>query len=161
MKKTIYLASAALALISLASCSGNKSCNGEKCNKVDDMLYTGVLPAADCDGIRYTLKLDYDDDKNNLEGDYNLVETYLQADTVNKVNGINGDISFKSEGDFTVVEQNGKKYLKLVKDAKDSNPQATPDFYFEVSSDSTLTMVNSQLEAAPDTLLNYTLKLVK
>lgn len=159
MKKSIYLAAAAFAMIGLASCSG-KSCEGGKCEKVDDQVYTGVVPAADGPGIRYTLKLDYEDDKNNMEGDYDLVETYLEADTV-ATNGVKDNVSFKSEGDFTVVDQNGKKYLKLVKDAKDSNPQAASDLYFEVSSDSTLTMVNSQLEPAVSDSLNYTLKLVK
>ncbi|MDE7181083.1 MAG: copper resistance protein NlpE [Muribaculaceae bacterium] len=158
MKKAIYLAAAAFAMVGFASC--NHKCDGGKCSKVADQMYTGVVPAADGPGVRYTLKLDYEDDENNLAGDYDLVETYLEADTV-AVNGIKDNVSFKSEGDFSVVEQNGKKYLKLVKDAKDSNPQAVSDLYFEVSSDSTLTMVNSELQPAVDSTLNYTLKLVK
>lgn len=127
---------------------------------MEDQMYTGVLPAADGPGIRYTLKVDYDDDKNNMAGDYDLIETYLAADSV-APNGVKDNVSYKSEGDFTVVDQNGKKYLKLVKDAKDSHPQASSDLYFEVSSDSTLTMVNAQLEPAVSDSLNYTLKLVK
>ncbi len=158
MKKTVSLAAAAFAVLALASC-GNKSCD-QKCEKVDDVAYTGVLPAADAAGIRYNLKLDYEDDKNNMEGDYDLVETYLVADSV-ATGGVKDGASYKSEGDFTVVEKNGKKYLKLVKDAKDSNPNASDNLYFEVSSDSTLTMVNAELEPAVSDSLNYTLKIVK
>lgn len=160
MKKPVYLAAAALAMFAMASCSGNKSCNGGSCSKVEDQTYTGIVPAADGPGVRYTLKLDYEDDKNNMEGDYDLVETYLEADSV-ATNGVKDNVSFKSEGDFTVVEQNGKKYLKLVKDAKDSNPQAAANLYFEVTNDSTITMVNAQLEPAVSDSLNYSLKLVK
>lgn len=160
MRKPFYLAAAAVAMFAMASCSGNKSCEGGSCSKMEDQMYTGVLPAADGPGIRYTLKVDYDDDKNNMAGDYDLIETYLAADSV-APNGVKDNVSYKSEGDFTVVDQNGKKYLKLVKDAKDSHPQASSDLYFEVSSDSTLTMVNAQLEPAVSDSLNYTLKLVK
>lgn len=162
MKKSIIFAAATVAMMSLAACNG-KNCSDGKCdNKAfdDDQMYTGVVPAADGPGVRYTLKLDYEDDKNNMAGDYDLVETYLEADSV-AVNGVKDNVSYKSEGDFTVVDQNGKKYLKLVKDAKDSNPQAVADLYFEVSSDSTLTMVNAQFEPAANPDLNYTLKLVK
>lgn len=164
MKKGFYMAAAVAAMLGMAACSGNKcpgnSCANGACADLDDLTYTGVLPAADGPGIRYTLKLDYDDDKKNLEGDYDLVETYLEADSTS-VNGIKDNVSLKSEGDFTVVEQNGKKYLKLVKDVKDSNPNAASALYFEVASDSTLTMVNAELQPAVSDSLNYTLKLVK
>lgn len=161
MKKTLFMATAAVAMLGLAACSGNKDCSGKACTPdLEDMTYTGVLPAADCDGIRYTVKLDYDHDKKNMEGDYNLVETYLEADTTS-TNGVRDNISFRSEGDFTVMEQNGKKYLKLVKDNKDSNPQATDMLYFLIENDSTLTMVNSDLQVAPTDSLNYSLRLVK
>lgn len=159
MKKSMYLAAAAIAMIGLASCN-SKDCKGGKCEKIEDQTYTGILPAADCPGIQYTLKLDYEDDKNNMEGDYDLVETYLEADSVAS-SGVKNGKSFTSEGDFTVVEQNGKKYLKLVKDAKDSSADATASLNFEVTNDSTLTMVNAQLEPAVSDSLNYTLKLVK
>ena len=157
MKKFFLLAVAAVALPGLASCSKGdckSNCDAPK----DDMTYTGVVPAADGPGVRYTLTVDYDHD--GLKGDYDLVETYLEADTTS-VNGIKDNVSFKSEGDFTVTEKDGKKYLKLVKDAKDSNANASDALFFEVGADNaTLTMVNSDLEAAVMPEL-YTLTLVK
>lgn len=165
MKKIIYMAGAALALMSMSACSGNgggSTCSDGKCDSKckEDMLYTGVLPAADAPGVRYALTLDYDDDKGCKEGDYDLVETYLTADSTS-VAGVADGVTYKSEGDFTVFEKNGKKYIKLVKDAKDSNPNASDNLYFELSSDSTLTMVNSSLEPSVNTELNYTLTLAK
>lgn len=158
MKKLVYFAAVAVSMISMASCSGNK-CGDGKCAERPDEVYSGILPAADADGISYTLKLDYDDDKGNKEGDYDLNETVLTADST----GFNHKATYLSEGDFTVMEKDGKKYIKLVKDAKESNASAASTLTFLVSSDSTLTMVNDQtLEAAPDSVgLNYTLKLTK
>ncbi len=158
MKKMIYFAAAAMSVLSLAACSGNK-CGDGKCADRPDEIYSGVLPAADADGISYTLKLDYDDDKGNQAGDYDLNETVLTADST----GFQHKATYLSEGDFTVMEKDGKKYIKLVKDAKESNASAANSLTFLVSSDSTLTMVNEQtLEAAPDSVgMNYTLKLTK
>lgn len=149
-----------LAALGLTACNNTDKCCGNSCkDKMDeDQLFTGVLPAADSEGIRYQLKLDYD--HNFSKGDYDLVETYLVADST-AVTGVADKVSYKSEGDFTVVEQNGKKYLKLLKDIKDSHANAASNLYFEVSSDSTLTMVNADLQPAADKNLNYTLKLVK
>ena len=43
--------------------------------------YSGILPAADCAGIRYTLTFDYPDGNNAATaGTYTLDETYLDAD---------------------------------------------------------------------------------
>ncbi len=154
----MILAAVGAALLSLSAC-GDK-CPGGAC-KADkpDQTFTGVVPSADGPGIRYTLKLDYDDDHANMEGDYDLVETYLEADTTN-VNGIRDNISYRSEGDFSIVEQGGKKYIKLVKDAKDSNPQAVATLNFEVASDSTLVMVDDALQPAINPAM-YTLSLVR
>ncbi|MDE5812608.1 MAG: copper resistance protein NlpE N-terminal domain-containing protein, partial [Muribaculaceae bacterium] len=146
MKKAILFVTAALAMVGMVACSSNDcskgSCDKAKCD--NDQIYTGILPAADCDGIRYSLKLDYDD--NGQKGDYDLIEVYLESDTTT-VTGIKDSVAYKSEGDFTVVEKDGKKYLKLVKDAKDSNAQASDELYFEVG-EGTITMVNSDYEAA-------------
>lgn len=170
MKKSFYLAAAALAMMSMAACSGNntnKSCDGDgSCkSKCKDQVYTGVLPAADAAGVRYTLTLDYDDDHNYTDGDYDLIETYLLTDSVSATGYKDGQ-SFKSEGDFTVMkgsgENEGKTYLKLVQDAKDSakGSNAGP-MYFLVESDSTVVMVDSDLQTSVNPDLNYTLKLVK
>lgn len=119
-----------------------------------DEVYTGVIPAADCDGIRYTLTLDYDDDAK--DGDYKLVETYIQADSTSAI-GYSDVKTFASEGDFTVNKKGDKTYLKLVKDQKDSQAgSAETPIYFVIDSDSTITMTNADLEipATP----GYTLK---
>ena len=158
MKKVIYLSAAALSMLSMAACSGNK-CGGGKCAERPDEVYTGVIPMADADGMSLTLKLDYDDDKGNKEGDYNLSEQVLETDSVS-ASGVNVKSTFMSEGDFKIIDRDGKKYVKLSIDRKDSAPEASP-YTFLISSDSTLTMVNDNtFEAAPDTVgLNYTLKL--
>ncbi len=166
MKKAIYMVAAGLSLMSMAACSGNKTCNGDKsCGSGADgdkkELYTGVLPAADTDGVRYTLSLEYDDDKNYTDGDYDLIETYLKADTT-ATTGYTDGKSFKSEGDFTVEKKDGKSYLKLVQDVKDSDAGSNVGpMYFLVESDSTLVMVNSDLQVSETPGLNYTLKLSK
>ncbi|MDE6717408.1 MAG: copper resistance protein NlpE [Muribaculaceae bacterium] len=159
MKKIFYFAALGLSMVAMAACSGNKCSKDGGCVERPDEVYSGLLPAADCEGIRYTLKVDYEDDKNNMAGDYDLTEIYIMADSTSAT-GVKDGPSYKSEGDFTVVEKDGKKYLKLVKDAKDSNPGAASDLNFLVSSDSTLTMVNADLEE-PATPLLYTLKIVK
>ncbi|MDE5808515.1 MAG: hypothetical protein K2H76_10400, partial [Muribaculaceae bacterium] len=110
----------------------------------------------------YTLKLDYDDDKGNKEGDYDLTEQVLVGDSTSAT-GFKPQATYTSEGDFTVMEKDGKQYLKLVKDANDSNASASATLTFLVASDSTLVMVNDQtFEAPADSLaMNYTLKLNK
>ncbi|MBD5212749.1 MAG: copper resistance protein NlpE [Bacteroidales bacterium] len=158
MKKTFLMATAGLALISLAACS-NKSCDNGSCSngKGDrNEVFTGVLPAADCDGIRYTLHLDYDD--NGKDGDYKLVETYLRQDSTGMA-GIKDIASFASEGDFVVSQDNGKTIIKLVKDQKDSGAGSveTP-IYFIANGDSTLTLTNDSLKVPDTPGLNYTLR---
>ncbi len=161
MKKSILLATAAFAVLAMSACSGEKSCKGEACAKDGgkDVVYTGVMPAADCDGVRYTLHLDYDDEMT--DGDYKLVETYIQADTLSAT-GYKDLKTFASEGDFTVNKQDGKTYLKLEKDAKDSSALSidTP-LYFVIDSDSTITMTNSSLETSSLPGMNYTLKIAE
>lgn len=156
MKKTILFAAAGMALLTFAACSGNCTKDGS-CHKSDiDEVYTGVLPAADTDGVRYTLTLDYDDDAN--DGDYKLVETYMQADTT-AVTGYSDVKTFTSEGDFKVIKKGDKTYIKLIKDQKDSQAGSvdTP-IYFVVDSDSTITMTNDQFEVSTTPGMNYTLK---
>ncbi|MBD5281068.1 MAG: copper resistance protein NlpE [Bacteroides sp.] len=159
MKKIIYVAAAALSMMSMAACNGNQKASGDAQKAGDKLeIYTGVLPAADCDGIRYALQLKYDDDHNYTDGDYDLLETYLVSDSV----GNRDDKSFKSEGDFSVMEKNGNKYLKLVQDRDDSQQgSADSPMYFLVESDSTIVMVNSDLQKSDAPGLNYTLKLSK
>lgn len=166
MKKSIYMLAAGLSMLTMAACSGNKTCNGDKsCGGCADgdkkELYTGVVPAADTDGVRYMLSLEFDDDHNYNKGDYDLIETYLKADTTATTGYADGK-SFKSEGDFTVMQKDGKSYLKLVQDVKDSEKGSNAGpIYFLVESDSTIVMVNSDLQVSENPDLNYTLKLSK
>lgn len=156
MKKALYMA-AAVALLGMSACTG-ASCDSKSCKADDDKVYTGVVPAADCDGVRYTLKLDYDDDHNYTDGDYDLVQTYIAADSTSAL-GYKDIRTVKSEGDFTVIKtKDGKTGLKLVEEVRRGQQGET--MYFVVDSDSTLTMTNSDFETAASGL-NYTLKLAR
>lgn len=157
MKKTIMFMAAGLSMLGMAACSGHgKSCNGNACAKGDKTeVFTGIIPAADADGFRYTLTLEFDDD--DKDGDYRLVETVVSSDST-AVGGYKDLQSFASEGDFYIKQKDGKTYYELKKDQKDSQPGSleTPA-YFLVDSDSTITMVNAQLEPSQTPGLNYTL----
>lgn len=162
MKKA-FLSLAALALVAVGAVSCQSKCDkaaGVMNNSDDDVAYTGLIPAADALGVRYTLLLDYDD--NNTKGDYDLIETYVMADTLS-ASGLKDADSFKSEGDFTVGKtQDGKSYLKLVQDLKDSSAgSAAGPLYFLVDSDSTLTLVGEDLQPSVTPGMNYTLNKVK
>lgn len=146
------LATAAVAMMA-ASCSGNKAkCDDAQCaateQKSEEVVYAGLLPAADAAGVQYILKLDYSDAKDSVKGDYDLYEVYLVADSEG---ALKDGVDVTTDGDFSGFEKDGKKYLKL---------EGTTPVYFLVDSDSTITLVNSELEPAA-TDLNYTLNVVK
>lgn len=152
----------AVAVMMAASCSGNSNkcntCDGDKCAaEVEDKteVFSGVLPAADAAGVRYTLKLEYDNTKDSVKGDYDLQEVYLVAENGTEV--LKDSVQVKSDGDFAGFEKDGKKYLCLTDDDKTSSAP----LYFLVDSDSTITLVNSELEPSATPDLNYTLKIVK
>lgn len=151
MKKLFLMAVAAIAVLGMASCAGKQAATETTeeaaTTTVDKAAYTGILPAADCDGIWYTLQLN--------DGKYDMIETYFALDTTATV-GISEIVSVKSEGSYETVDNNGASYLKLTPDVKDSAAQAL----FFLAGDSTITMVNAELEA-PATPDYYTLKEVK
>lgn len=158
----MFMTASAVALMMLGACSGNcKHSDGHGCKAEDEkVVYTGVLPGADVDQVRYTLTLDYDDHKTT-EGDYDLVETYQQADSV-AAGGMKDVKNVRSEGDFRVINKENNKYIRLVPDMKDSDAAAnSSDVYFLVENDSTLTLVNSNLEKSENAGLNYTLTRMK
>ena len=157
MKKTLLgIALAAAAMCAMTSCEGGRADHRRADGDRKD-VYTGVLPAADCAGIRYTLKLDYDDDHNYTDGDYDLVETYLVADTLARLD-YRDSVSYKSKGDFSVAtDPRGGKYLELVPDRRFRQADKR---YFLVSSDSTLTLTTRDL-TLPESGLDYTLKIVR
>lgn len=166
MKKTFYFAAVALAAMSIASCSGSqKSGEVKEDVRAQKEVYSGILPSADTDGIKYTLKLDYSNDSTFNSGVYDLDETYLKADSTS-ASGYKDLESFKTKGDFTVMQGEGanagKSFLKLVEEKKSETDTVAPaPIYFLVESDSTIVMVNADLEPAVNSGLNYTLKLEK
>lgn len=149
-KKLIF--AALLAFGALASCSTDKgrTCDSKKCDgRVE--TYQGILPAADADGIRYVLTLEYD---SADDGDYHLTQQYLDGnDKVIR--------SYESEGDFTVmkVRPNGEEgeFLKLEPDHSSQAADKSADvLYFMRDSDTALTLVGADLQRATSGL-NYTI----
>lgn len=163
MKKTVIAAAAAMSVMAMMVSCGNKSCNGgNACTDGDKdkvEVYTGLTPGADVENIRYTLKLEYDHDDNYREGDYELLEQYCNADST-AVGGYKDVKSFTSEGDFTVMDKDGKKLLKLVQDVKDSQPGSSAQMYLIVVNDSTLALTNNALDSLTVSD-NYLLHLAK
>lgn len=147
----LYLAAAAAVLAS-GACTQKQTTVTTDTNtdSGSDKVYTGVLPAADAEGVRYTVLLDYDDVDNT--GDYEMVQTYFMTDSTGTVNDL---ASYVSEGDFTVNSNaNGQKYLKFSGDGDG-------EMFFLVDSDSTITMTDANLTPSETPGLNYTLKAAK
>ncbi len=171
MKKTLIIGLAALAALGFTACN----CNGKadstcdktaKCSKADkEVLYSGILPAADAQGTVYTLKLEFDSEHNGTEGDYALVETTLASDTT-VVSGLKEVATSYTKGDFRKeskqVEGATVDYIRLIPDAEDALGDASASsLYFLVNEDESLTMVNASLEKSVSPELNYTLTVVK
>lgn len=163
MKKSFLMGGAALLMLAMASCAnGENGCNGKACGdkgckgKADkESVYMGLLPAADCAGVLYSLQLDYDQKDN--DGDYDLIEIYVEEDSTSTL-GYKEIRTFTSEGNFTVEKKADKTYLKLIKDVKDSQSgSADTPIYLLVDSDSTLTLTNEALEVSTTPGMNYTL----
>ncbi len=126
-----------LLLLLLAGCTNmNMQQNSEH------YIYKGVLPAADCSGIEYELKID------NKEQSYTLVSTYLDAE------GDGKHISFKSDGKLETLQSGIDKYYRL----DSENPLEV--LHFKIINDTTLCLVNSDMEipSSPD---NYIITRVK
>lgn len=154
MKKSIFALASAVVLMA-ASCSNEKKAaeaTEPVCEEACVEVYSGVLPAADAEGVLYDLKLEYNEEG---VGTYTLNETYMVADTTAT------NVTVATEGDFVVENKDGKKYIALTKDAtKATDEEVNDTIFFLVDSDSTITMVNAELEPAV-TDLNYTLNLQK
>lgn len=112
------------------------------------MNYEGLLPCADCEGIRTELKLENSPDKKERE--YELTETYLATD--------NGDREFVSKGIYEVVyglENNpGAMAIRLL----DENSAAIKSFRQDEFGNLHL-LDNAEQPIVSD--LNYTLELVE
>lgn len=151
MSRKLFYFTAAATLLTFGACAQKQS--PASTSMADrgsvDRVYSGVLPAADADGVRYTVLLDYDDDGNG--GDYDMVETYFMTDST----GVNDIASFASEGDFTVgTSDSGQKYLKFDNDG-------AGQIFFVVDTDSTITLTDASLTPVATPGMNYTLKAAK
>lgn len=165
MKKTFLAVAAAIVALTTVTACSNKTA-AEQANEQQptqnttakatadrEQVYVGDLPAADAAGVRYTLKLEFDDDHNYTDGDYDLIETYLIEDNDKE----QLTRTFTSEGDFTVKTQGDKTYLELICDRHDSDQGANQGpIYLLVTSDKTLELVGADLQPAASGL-NYTL----
>ncbi len=161
MKKTVLMGLAVMATLGVTSCNDSNSTTKESKEGTDKMeLYTGILPSADAQGTVYTLKLDYDNDNNNTEGDFAMTENTLVTDSLS-VTGFKQMATSFSEGDFKKEskELNGAKveYIRLIPDAKDAlGTVSSSSSYFVINSDGSLTMVDANLQM-PENPENYTL----
>lgn len=140
----------------MSACSGHKEYgSGDDSHEDRSVIYSGILPAADAAGIEYSLRLKYEADINYLGGSYNLTETTLYSDSASTSSDI-----FRTKGDFTVeratTRTKGRKYLKLMPDAKRGHDELP--LYFIIDSDTAITMTGPDLRGAETSDLNYTLK---
>ncbi|MBD5300775.1 MAG: copper resistance protein NlpE N-terminal domain-containing protein [Duncaniella sp.] len=163
MKKKVMFGLAAVAALGFTACGNSASTSDAaqaKSGNDKEVLYSGILPAADVQGILCTLKLDYDADHNFSEGDFVMVQNYINSDTAT-VSGLKDMSTSYSEGDFTKESKqvNGTtiEYLRLTPDAKDGLGDASSDpVYLMVNADGSLTLINSELEV-PSMPALYTL----
>lgn len=164
MKKTAILMLAAASLGFVACNSKTAATDQAKSGDDKEVLYSGILPAADAEGTVYTLKLDFDDDNNYTDGDYTLIENSLAADSV-APSGMKAVATSYSKGDFTKqskeVDGQTVEYITLTPDAKDAlGAPSASSAYFVVNADGSLTMVSQSLEM-PVMADLYTLSVVK
>lgn len=105
----------------------------------DSLVYEGMVPAADCAGIRYRVAMDA------AKKNFSMKEEYMETDTKVK------ETMFE-DGSIAPYEKAGKKALKLTTKGNDS-------YYLMTVDDNTLRMVNEDLEEG--VAGNYDLKLAK
>lgn len=111
-------------------------------NQLAPATYRGLLPAADCSGIDYTLTLN--DSIAGADTLFALRMVYIEGDN----NG--GDITFDSRGRQQQFELDTKRGYRLMPDDGDV---AT---YLVIENDSTLRMADSTLNCI-DSPFNYQL----
>jgi hypothetical protein len=147
MKRILFL----LAVTAMfAACNGNKNAKtasaqastaidstDTSAQNGDSLVYEGMTPAADCEGIRYRIAMDAQKKNFTAKEDYMETETQVKN-------------TFYEKGTIAPYEKNGKKGLKFSTGKDDA-------LYFVTVGDSTLRMVNDELEEAVSG--NYDLKL--
>ena len=134
----------------MASCNNGKTATtagSEDTTTVDSVVYEGMVPAADCYGINYRLAMTQDSTMQ-----FSLTESYMKSET-------EADTTFSYQGvavaDTKTMDGKENNYLKLPTAENDTT-------YFLVLNDSTLRMVNADLEEAVQAEgMSYDLKLVK
>ena len=104
--------------------------------------YRGLLPAADCSGIDYTLTLN--DSIVGSDTLFALRMVYIDG------GGADNDIAFDDRGRQQQISHGSNRGYRLTSDAGD------PTVYFVIVNDSTLRLCDSTLTAQPSEL-NYDL----
>lgn len=142
MKKLFLLCS--LMGILTACCSESKcAATGDETASdslvvVQDEIYAGTFPAADCSGIDYVLRLHaVETGKDTL---FTLEATYLDAE------GDGVHRTFTTTGKRTHVANAPHKTLRLIPDNGD------PVLHFVAVDDTTLRMVNDSLQVVGDSM---------
>lgn len=164
MKKTVMLGLAAVAALGFTACNNSNATSGAaqaKNGGDKEVLYSGILPAADAQGTIYTLKLEFDDDHNYTDGDFTMIENTLATDTV-AASGLKEVATSYTKGDFRKeskqVDGTTVEYIRLLPDAKDALGAASASsLYFIINADESLTMVGADLQKAANPEMNYTL----
>ena len=148
MKKSVLGIIAFAAM--MTACNNGKTSTAEAVDSVatDSAVYEGVVPAADSFGISYRLALASDSTKG-----YSLTQSYMKSETE-----IDTTFEYAGTVEETKATVGGKEntYYKLLVTGEE------PAAYFMVLNDSTLRMVNSELEEpVAHEGMSYDLKLVK
>ena len=134
MKKFFVFSGIMAVLLSCQSKTAkNVSVDNETAQCEHSQVYKGLLPAADCSGIEYTLGID------TLNDSYHLTTVYIDAEGTGK------NLSFTSEGQRSMIHrgegEDARVFYKLTPCGKD-----TASVYFMVVNDSTLRLVNTDLQ---------------
>lgn len=115
---------------------------------VETRVFEGVVPCADCPGIKYELALT--SQKHSGDGVYSLSMTYLEADR-------GKDAQFKSAGTWTTQRGDAVDPGATVYELTEESTGYKTYFLYEKDS---LTMLGNDLKKA-ESDLNYTIMLVK
>ena len=112
----------------------------------DSTVYVGTTPAADCDGIRYRLAI-----ANDSTMEYSMTESYMKSDKdIDTTYFHNGKAVIRHGGKGTDKD----KSFYILSDGKEEAA-----YNFRIVNDSTIRMVNKELEDAVTNLEAYDLKI--
>lgn len=142
MQKTYLLLAAAAMSVAATACQKKTETIAETTPEKTEVTteFTGTVPGADVDAIRYAVSFTTDNDST---GTYTMTTEYVQGDSITQ--------TFDEKGDFATFSKDGETYVKLGDGAG-----AT---YFRCDADTAITMVNADLEAS--VTADYTLTKTK